>query len=110
MLHQYRAVTVLQHHDAEGPKEEWLETREWPAASLTAHMWKNTLLYSLQFFGPEIVSRDGRIECTLFRDDSEIGKLFFTTWYSSLDQCRKYAFLYKDKAHGLYTIRVFKED
>ena len=77
---------------------------------LTAHSWKDTLLFSMQAFGPEIVSQEGAIKCTIFRDNSEIGMLFFTTWYSSRDQCRKFAFHYKDKAHGLYTIRVFEEE
>ena len=110
MLHTYRALTVFQHYDARYPQEDFLEEKEWPAACLTSKYWKDVLLFGLQVFGPDLVSQEGVIKTTIYRDGAEIGKLFFTTWYSTLDRCRKYTFYYKDKAHGLYTIRVFEEE
>ena len=107
MMHTYRATTVFQHWDSQFPQEDFLEEWEWASARLTARSWKNVLL-GLQLFGPELVSQEGIVKTTIYRDDAEIGKLFFLTW-----ECfgtRKFAFHFRDRNHGITTIRVFEEE
>ena len=108
MMHTYRALTVFQHHDARYPQEDFLEEKEWPAPCLNHRYWKDVPLFGLQVFGPELVDQEGIIKTTVYRDDTEIGKLFFSTWESF--GTRKYAFHFRDKNHGLMTVRVFEEE
>lgn len=107
-MHIYRALTIFKHWDSRFPQKDFLEEKEWQAPYLTSRTWKDVLLYGLQLYNQELVSQEGIVETVIYRDNAEIGKLFFSTW--GMLRHRKYAFHFRDNNHGITTVRVFEEE